>query len=527
MSKTNLALVGSGYWGKNLARIFAALEALAAICDTSEPVLEHFQQLYPDVKTSLALSTVLADDSINSLAIATPAETHFVLAREALYAGKHVFVEKPLALSLDEAEELAALADEKGLVLMVGHLLQYHPAFLALLEMARSGALGKINYIQSNRLNLGKIRREENSLWSFAPHDISMLLALADEEPESVLAIGGNYLHEKIADVTTTHLKFPSGMRGHIHVSWLHPFKEQKLIVVGDKKMAVFDDTQPWDSKLLLYAHSIDWQQGAPTPTKAEPEAAPLDTGEPLKAECQHFLDCIAEKQAPRTDGYEGIRVLRVLKAAQKSLDMDSAPIQLSKLTSKDENRGYFAHPSAVLDEGVVVGAGSRIWHFSHILKGSHVGKHVNIGQNVVVGPDVYIGNRCKIQNNVSVYKGVTLEDEVFCGPSMVFTNVHNPRAHLNRMDEVRATHVGKGATLGANCTIVCGNNIGSYAFIGAGAVVTKSAPDHALMVGNPARRVGWVCACGERLSEDLVCDSCNERYEPIGDGLGILGQDA
>lgn len=175
--------------------------------------------------------------------------------------------------------------------------------------------------------------------------------------------------------------------------------------------------------------------------------------------------------------------------------------------------RDYFVHPSAWIDDHVRIGHGTKIWHFCHILTGVYIGDNCNLGQNVVVGPHVRIGNGCKVQNNVSVYAGVTLEDNVFCGPSMVFTNVYNPRAHIQRMDEARPTLVKEGASLGANCTIVCGLTIGRYAFIGAGAVVTRNVPDYALMYGNPARQRGWVCQCGEKLSHTLLCAQCPARY--------------
>lgn len=518
MSSINVAVVGSGYWGKNLVRNYDRTGALKLICDTNEDTLRHFREQYPEVETVRAYSEVLDRDDIQGVVIATPAETHFDLAREALMSGKHVYVEKPLVLDEEEAGQLIKLAEKKGLILMVGHLLQYHPVFVKLRELVASGELGRVNYIYSNRLNLGKIRREENILWSFAPHDISMILTLTGEMPSKVMATGGNYLHKQIADVTTTHLEFPSGTKAHIFVSWLHPYKEQKLVVVGDKKMAVFDDTLPWEDKLLLYPHEVNWENNIPIPSKAEAERVDIPQDEPLFLECKHFLECMEKGSSPRTDGNEGLDVLKVLNAGQRSLDEYGSTVTL------DADKSAMIHETAWIDEKVEIGHGSKIWHFSHILKGSRIGENCNLGQNVVAGPDVVIGNGCKIQNNVSVYKGVTLEDDVFCGPSMVFTNVYNPRAHVARMNELRETLVKKGATLGANSTIVCGNTIGEFAFIGAGATVTKDVPAYALMAGSPARRIGWVCECGEILPQELTCQRCNAVYEEInGESLRRL----
>lgn len=522
-----IAVVGSGYWGKNLVRNYSNIGALKLICDNNESTLSAFKKEYENVETCIVLSDVLSRQDIEGVVIATPAEKHYLMAREALLSGKHVYVEKPLVLKEEEGEELIELAKKNGRVLMVGHLLQYHPVFVRLKELAATGELGRINYIYSHRLNLGKIRREENILWSFAPHDISMIASLAGEEPESVLATGGYFLHQKIADVTTTHVDFPSGLKAQIFVSWLHPFKEQKLVVVGDRKMAVFDDTQPWIDKLKLYPHEIKWSGVLPIPAKADPERLEIPEAEPLRVECEHFLQCIAEKKAPFTDGQEGLRVLRVLVASQKSLDRNGQRIFLREdsayegiqvpLRPVKPKRDYFVHETAVIDENATIGEGTKIWHFSHVLSGSKIGSQCNIGQNVVTGPDVTIGNRCKIQNNVSVYKGVTLEDDVFCGPSMVFTNVYNPRAAIRRMDEIRPTLVKKGATIGANSTIVCGATIGSYSFIGAGSLVRGDVADYALMVGNPARQVGWMCECGVRLNKDFTCDACGKRFPELG----------
>lgn len=519
----NVAVIGSGYWGKNLVRNYHSLGALKLICDKNETLLAKFAEEYPGVDTCLSLNEILSRKDISGVVIATPAETHYTLARETLLAGKHVYVEKPLVLNEKEGQDLIDLAKERDLTLMVGHLLQYHPVFVKLKALAASGELGKINYIYSHRLNLGKIRREENILWSFAPHDISMILALACEEPTTVSATGGNYLHKQIADVTTTHMEFPSGIRAHIFVSWLHPFKEQKLVVVGEKKMAVFDDTQLWEDKLLLYPHEIKWQNNLPVPQKGEPERLKIPQAEPLRVECENFLRSFSSGDKPHTDGQEGLRVLKILNAAQCSLDNRGCSIELNdspaEFDAKPETN-CFVHETAVIDENVQLGDGTKIWHFSHILSNSVIGNNCNVGQNVMIGPDVTIGKQCKIQNNVSVFKGVTLEDGVFCGPSMVFTNIYNPRAEIRKMDQVRPTLIKHGATLGANCTVVCGTTIGRYAFVGAGAVVNRNVPDHALFVGNPARRIGWACMCGERITEDLECQACGKKYIQLATGL-------
>jgi predicted dehydrogenase/acetyltransferase-like isoleucine patch superfamily enzyme len=451
---------------------------------------------------------LLADPGIDAVAIAAPAESHAALARRALAAGKHVFVEKPLGLDVAEAEDVCAAADASGLTLMVGHLLRYHSAFLRLQELVREGAVGRLQYLYSNRLNFGRIRREEDILWSFAPHDISMILALVGSEPEHVSAVGSNYLHKSIADVTTTHLAFPGGERAHVFVSWLHPYKEQRLVVVGDAGMVVFDDAEPWSSKLTFYEHRVDRAEGVPTAVKAAAVGVPVEEAEPLAAECRHFLECIATGRTPTTDGREGLRVLRVLQRASNSLRSGNQP---------DRSEPYFIHASSFVDEGVSVGAGTKVWHFSHLMEDSRIGQRCSLGQNVLVGPRVTIGDDCRIQNNVSIYEGVTLEDGVFCGPSCVFTNVANPRAEISRREDFRPTYVRRGATIGANATIVCGHEIGAYSFIAAGAVVTRDVPAHALMGGVPARRIGWVSHDGETLGDDFVCPRSGRKYVETG----------
>jgi len=518
-----IAVIGCGSWGQNLVRNFAELGALAAVSDRN-PGVEQKESARTGVPARPTVE-ILSDPAITAVVIAAPAEAHGALVEEALRADKHVFVEKPLALDVSVAERLCQLSAERGRILMVGHLLRYHPAFLRLQELAAKGRLGRIQYIASSRLNLGKFRSEENTLWSFAPHDISMILALLGDQIESVLATGHNYLHKAIADVTTTHIKFASGQAAHIHVSWLHPFKEQRLVVVGEKGMAVFDDGCDWPEKLRIYPHTVEWREGRPTPVKGAAETVALDPFEPLRLECQHFIECLQNGNRPRTDGAEGLRVLRVLDAAQRSMDQGRSVPMSPPVAAASANT--FVHETAVVDQPALIGEGTRIWHFSHVLSNSHIGRNCVIGQNVTVGPDVTIGNNCKIQNNVSVYKGVVLEDGVFCGPSMVFTNVKNPRAEVERKHAFMSTRVCRGATIGANATIICGTTIGRYAMIGAGAVVSRDVPDYALVVGNPARVIGHSCSCGERLPDPvrgrISCQACGSSYYAEGDALSPL----
>jgi len=512
--RPRVAVVGSGYWGRNLVRNYHELGALQVVCDTNPEPLEQARARY-GVRTTSDLDSVLNDPHIDGVAIAAPAALHFELAAKCLLRDKDVYVEKPMALHADEGRCLAELAAERERILMVGHILEYHPAILELHRLIRQGDLGRIQYIYSSRLNLGKLRTEENILWSFAPHDISAILFLLGETPIRVGAHGGSYLDPRTIDTTLTTCEFASGVQAHIFVSWLHPFKEQKLAVVGTKKMAVFDDVQR-EHKLVLYSHRIEWLDRTPVAHKAEGEAVELPPFEPLRQECEHFLECIRTREAPRTDGKSALRVLEVLEACEQSLRAQGSPVETSAAAPR-----YYAHPTAVIDKGAQIGDGTKIWHFSHIMPDSKLGTNCNLGQNVVISPGVKLGNNVKIQNNVSVYTGVELEDEVFCGPSMVFTNVVNPRSHVVRKNEYRPTLVRRGASIGANATVVCGVTLGKYSFIGAGAVVTRDVPDYALMVGVPAVQTGWMCYCGTRLQHTAgkgSCAGCGREYR-IADG--------
>jgi UDP-2-acetamido-3-amino-2,3-dideoxy-glucuronate N-acetyltransferase len=406
---------------------------------------------------------------------------------------------------------------------MVGHILQYHPAVIELRRLIHQGALGKINYIYSNRLNIGKIRTEENILWSFAPHDISVMLSLLNEMPSRVSCQAGAWLNGHVFDVTLSHFAFPSGVQAHILVSWLHPFKEQRLVVVGSEKMAVFDDTA--ENKLVLYPHRVEWVNRVPTAVKAEAEIVALEAREPLRDECRHFLDCIDSRTRPATDGEEGLQVLRILDACQGAAGNGPIDMAAARPAVTPPERAYFTHPSAFVDDGATVGTGSKIWHFSHIMKGARIGRQCIIGQNVNVDGGAIIGNNVKIQNNVSVYGGVVVDDDVFLGPSCVLTNVTNPRSQVSRHALYESTRLRRGCTIGANSTIVCGVTIGAYAFVGAGAVVTKDVPAFALVVGNPARQVGWMSRHGHRLSDAddngvMRCPETGHTYKEVEPGV-------
>lgn len=505
-SSVRVGVIGCGHWGKNLVRTLAELDVLDVVVDADHDVARNLGAAHG--ARAVAYEEVLADPEITAVAIAAPAALHFDLAMRAIDAGKHVFVEKPIALDVRHAETLMTAARTASRVLMIGHLLQYHHGYTAVLDLVRSGAIGPIRCVSSRRLSLGKVRQEENVLWSFAPHDISMVLGLVGEEPESVAAAGGSVLPHLLDDFCHLDLAFPSGAQARVEVCWVHPRKEQRLTVIGERGAVVFDDVAPVHEKVLHYPYEVEWTAGVPTPRTAGAIPVPVPVGEPLKNEMRHFLECCRTGARPRTDGVEAMRVLSVLERASAAR---SAPVARRRAASSGPRTEI--HETAVLDDGVIIGESSRVWHFSHILGGTSIGRNVVIGQNVMIGPDVRVGDGVKIQNNVSIYKGVTLEDEVFCGPSCVFTNVLNPRAAIERKDEFRETLVQRGATIGANATIVCGHRIGRYALIAAGAVVTKDVPDFALVAGVPARRIGWVSRTGRRLGKDLVCPETGQRY--------------
>lgn len=513
---TRIAVLGAGPWGRNHVRVWNELGALELVCDPDPEVLRQAERTTA-VPTSGDPQDAFGSD-IDAVVISTPAATHAELARQALRAGKHVLVEKPMALSSSDARNLAQTAEERGLTLMVNHILEYHPAVVALRTMVRQGDLGRLLYVSSHRLNFGRVRTEEDALWSFAPHDLSLMVNLVGASPIQVACRGGAYLSQGVADVTLMDVEWAGDVRGYVFVSWLHPYKDHRFIAVGDRQMAVFDDTRPWGEKLQVYPHTIDWVDGrVPVAQPADAINVPLDEAEPLKEAARHFLRCIESGQEPRTGGSNGVAVVELLEAGRRSLETGGSPVRVPAPSSPD---AYFVHVTATVDPGATLGEGTKVWHNCHVMSGATIGRDVVLGQDCFVGGDAHIGDDVRVQNNVSVYDAVTLEDHVFVGPAAVFTNVVTPRSEVPRKGEYARTVVRRGATIGANSTLVCPVEVGRYAFVGAGAVVTDDVPDHALVVGNPARRSGWMCTCGERLPDDLRCAGCGRVFETGEDGL-------
>lgn len=501
-----VGLIGAGAWGRNIARVLYQQGVLGAIAEVRTETHAELRKLYPDVPLFPCHEDLLASD-LPAVVVATPAATHYALVKAALEAGKSVFVEKPLALSLAEGSELVALAERAGKVLMVGHLLLFQPAIHWIKEFLDREGLGQIFSFYQERLNFGRVRNVENALWSLGVHDIAVLLFLIGEDPDQVVAHGQCALQPEVEDDVHLHLRFPNGVQAHLHCSWLWPEKRRRLTIIGAKGMLVYDELQ---GTVTFHRKIVD--PGLATVDEGS-EVVFQNYGEPLSLELAHFLECVREKKTPLSDGKSALAVLSVLEEASRQME--------KKVAAKE----YFVHESAYVDPGAKIGRGTRIWHFSHVMEGAEIGENCTLGQNVFVAKNVKIGNNVKIQNNVSIYEGVILEDYVFCGPSCVFTNVKTPRSAFprNRSEDYIPTIVKKGATIGANATIVCGVTIGEWAFVAAGAVVTKDVPPYALVAGVPARVIGWACQCGVRLKEEgqaFICPGCGRRYRKEGEGL-------
>jgi predicted dehydrogenase len=321
---TRVGVVGLGYWGPNLARNFDRLPdaELTWLCDGSPEPLQRYGRAFPSARVTTSLDQLLGDGSLDAVALATPVATHSELARRVLEAGKHCFVEKPLARSVDEAERVVDAAAAAGRVLMVGHLLEYHPGVERLSALIEAGELGDVRYIYSNRLNLGQLRRDENALWSLGAHDVSVILRLAAEEPYECRAVGESYVNEGVEDVVFCYLRFPSGLSAHMHLSWLDPHKERRFTVVGSTRMATFDDME-LERKLTVYDKGFDEDYssyGEYIARSGDIFSPRVPNEEPLRIECRHFLECVRNGAEPRSGSESGLRVVRVLETLEASL---------------------------------------------------------------------------------------------------------------------------------------------------------------------------------------------------------------
>lgn len=506
-----ICVVGVGRWGSRHAATLHELGALGGLVDSDADTLARAARSYPSAMAAPDLDVALRE-AFDAFVVATPAQTHFDVASRIIEAGHSVLVEKPLALGAAEARRLVESAAKHRVNLMVGHVLLFHPAIRRIRSLISEGKIGKLQYIYSNRLNLGTVRTEENILWSFAPHDISIFQHLIGTRPVEVVSRGAAFLQTGIHDSTLTSLRYADNISGHIFVSWLHPFKEHRLVIIGAKGMFTFEDSAD-GGRLLFYEKGIDWIRGEPIPREGATEVIDFERRMPLTAELEYFIDRLDSGPPQIADGKSGVEVLEILEDATSSL-LSGVEVR----PRRSQQTGYYVHPSSIIDEDVKIGDGTKIWHFSHVQPGARIGSHCSIGQNVNIASNVRIGDHCKIQNNVSVYEGVELEDYVFCGPSMTFTNIRDPRCKYPQRgtDHYVKTVVRCGASIGANATIVCGVTLGRHCFVAAGAVVTADVPDYALMVGVPAKQSGWACECGERLGrvkKTAKCPRCAKQY--------------
>ncbi|MBD3185111.1 hypothetical protein GF312_22710 [Candidatus Poribacteria bacterium] len=335
MDKVNIGITGLGYWGPNLLRNFNQLNEcrVKTCCDLDAESLNKVKAMYPDIDITKDFSSLLQDSDIDAVVIATSAVTHHKLAKQAITAGKHVYVEKPLTLNVDDAEELVSLAKEKNVKLMVGHLMEYHPAVEMLKNLIQDGELGDLYYLYSQRVNLGKIRKDENALWSFAPHDLSIIMYLLETDPVNVCARGQAYLQPDIEDVVFVNVFFPNKVMAQVQLSWLDPHKIRRTTIVGNKKMAVFDDMEPTEM-VRVYDKGVDNGNystfGESLSLRfGEVKIPYIKMVEPLRLECQHFIDCIKNDTTPRSDGKDGLRVVKLLQAAQKSLKNGGLPVDI------------------------------------------------------------------------------------------------------------------------------------------------------------------------------------------------------
>lgn len=511
-----LGLIGGGYWGKNLVKTFNNIGVLKTICEINDELIKKYNVDYPHIITVDDYDEMLSDPSITMICVSLPAPLHYEFGIKALKAGKHLYVEKPITLDVQQAMELEEYSRMNNLKCMVGHLLHYHEAIKKIKEILKSNDLGPIKYITSNRKSHGIFRTFENVLWSFAPHDISIALSLCNgtfEDVQSISCNGKSFITENVHDIVNLTMTI-NNIYVNINVDWSSPYKEQKLSIVCEKGMILFDDVEKND-KLKIIRNHIQTIDNNPVAMKDNFETIYLPSISPLENECRHFVETCDSFLNPITDAREGIEVLKVLKRADEilkgknikkssSMSSDTSVDTYGTIASnenniwsfKSSNEQPFIHETSIC-KSKNVGATSKVWHWSHVTDTAIIGENCNIGQSCYIAGT--IGNGCKVQNNISIYKGVISGDNVFFGPSCVFTNDINPRCEYSKNGQYMETNIEDGVTIGANATIICGKRLGKYCLIGAGSVVTKDVEPYAIMVGNPARKIGTIDEQGNR----------------------------
>ncbi|MGB2984895.1 MAG: Gfo/Idh/MocA family oxidoreductase [Phycisphaerae bacterium] len=533
----NVGVIGCGHWGPNHVRVFCELDRcqMIACADIKPSRLDHIRQRFPRVRTTTDYHELLRDDRIGAVVIATPTGTHAAITRDALEAGKHVLAEKPLCTASEDARELAALAETTGLVLMVGHVFLFNNGIINLRELISHGELGRVHYLDAVRTNLGPVRGDVNALYDLGTHDISIFNYLLGATPVAVSACGSCISQKTIEDVCFVTLKYPDGTLGHIHVSWLNPRKVRTLTVVGQRKMAHWDDVNPSDT-LRLYDKGLDeppyydsFGEFQYLLRNSDVHIPAIRRTEPLHNQAEAFVDWVLTGTPRGPDALDGLNVAKVLEAATRSMQSGGVmcPVDIEAPTVSN----VFVHPTAIC-ESRDVGEGTRLWAFSHVLDGAAIGCDCNICDHAYVEGGARIGDGVTIKNHVMVWDGVTIEDSVFIGPGVVFTNDRYPRSrrmpevsqcHQRREDWLTSTVVRRGASIGAGAVILPGVAIGRYAGVGAGAVVTRDVPDHRLVVGNPAREVGWMCACGTPLYDQTTCPRCHQCLPTTEHALAVV----
>lgn len=532
MSSVRLAVVGLGARGQATAEAARSAGALAAICDVDPVVLVDTARALGEVRVDADYLRLLQAGDINAVALCSPPETWDGMVEAALRAGKDVYLDAPLVLPLAHGRRLLERVAEGRRVLMSGPVLRFAPVVEHLLATVRSGRLGPLRYLHGRHFKTGSTAAEPPSDAGLSVTLSHLVVELVDASPGRVLTRATAWRSARHPDVTETLLDVPGGPRVLLHAASADAFGPAfELEVVGELGAA-----RLWrapDDRLHL------------TLTMFAPDGEPTDVPPPSMgtearaASLRHFFEAVATRR-PSLQGPDGLLALwRLVSAAQRSLDAgaevlfgDAPPAAPQSAPSAPTLApGVYLHPTVQMDGPCEIGEGTKIWHFSKLLGPLTIGRQCSFGQNVVIERHVTIGDNVKVQNNVSIYSGVILEDDVFCGPSMVFTNIGTPRSHYPRKGQYTTTRVRRGASIGANATVVCGHTLGQYCFVGAGAVVTRDVPDFALVYGNPARVMGFTCYCGARLPlgttpgerQSATCADCDRRY--LRDGHAVAMQ--